>query len=110
MPLTVSFFLRSPTVRQVESLRLDHDGVKWLESAGYDIGYVSNAYVAIHPEVLQSQLYLSIGHDRTGPMPCAAMEQARDRGMSLMYWGGNFGLWQTRIESAQGVATGHMVG
>jgi hypothetical protein len=93
-------------------LRLDHSGVKWLEAAGYDVGYVSNAYAAVHPDILRrSRLYLSIGHDEYWPDALrAGMEQARDAGVHLMYWSGNTGLWQTRIEATQGVAIGRMVG
>lgn len=93
-------------------LRLDHAAVKWLEAAGFDVGYVSNVYVAAHPEVLQgSALYLSIGHDEYWPHALrAALEAARDRGMHLVFWSGNTGLWQTRIEPSGTNVLGRQVG
>lgn len=95
-----------------EFLRRDHDGVKWLESAGYDLGYVSNVYAALHPEMLlHSALYLSVGHDEYWPDTLrAGMENARDLGMGLFFMGGNVGLWQTRLAPSQGIEGARMIG
>lgn len=93
-------------------LRLDHYGVKWLEAAGFDIGYTTNAYVSVHPEILQTaKLYLSLGHDEYWTDRLRdALEAARDRGLHQIYWSGNTGLWQVRLEPSQGQAIGRMIG
>jgi hypothetical protein len=76
--------------------------VRFLEREGYDVTYTTNIAVHAAPESLQRHRgFLSVGHDEywTGRM-FDAMENARDSGVNLGFFGANMGYWQIRLEPA----------
>lgn len=79
---------------------------RWLESRGYDIAYVTNVDVDRSPDVaLGGRMFLSVGHDEywtTGERD--ALDRARDRGLSLGFFGADTGVYHVRY--APGTAGG----
>jgi hypothetical protein len=74
--------------------------LRFLEREGYDVAYTTNIAVHLEPGSLQKHRgFLSVGHDEywTGNM-FDAMENARDKGVNLGFFGANMGYWQIRLE------------
>lgn len=74
--------------------------VRWLEANGYDVSYTTG--VDTHrdgEELLEHQLFLSVGHDEywSGPQR-DNVEAARDAGVNLAFFSGNEMYWKTRWE------------
>ncbi len=73
--------------------------VRWLEHEGYDVTYITD--VDTHEDagrVLRGKGYLSVGHDEywTEQMRTNVI-QARDAGVSLGFFGGNYIYWGVRL-------------
>ncbi|WP_344092768.1 N,N-dimethylformamidase beta subunit family domain-containing protein [Microbacterium deminutum] len=74
--------------------------IRWLESNGYDVSYMSGPDVATRGSLLLShKAFLSVGHDEywSGDQR-ANVEAARDHGVNLAFFSGNEVFWKTRWE------------
>jgi len=76
--------------------------VRWLESQGYDVSYVTDVDMHTMPTVpLQHKAVLVAGHDEYWSLEVRnALEQARDAGVSLGFLSANIGYWRVRFESS----------
>jgi hypothetical protein len=74
--------------------------LRFIEREGYDVTYTSNIAVHITPECLRRhRAFLSVGHDEYWTREIFnAMQQARDGGVHLGFFGANMGYWQVRLE------------
>ena len=81
-------------------LTFEIDGIHWLERQGYDLSYMSSVDLHEHPQqLLQHPVYLSLGHDEYWTKEMReGVEQARDHGVSLGFFGANAIYWQMRFE------------
>jgi hypothetical protein len=74
----------------------------WLEQQGYDVAYTTD--IDTHSNgarLLKSKVFLTVGHDEYwSKQMYDAVENARDRGVSLAFLGGNTLYWQARFESS----------
>ncbi len=74
--------------------------IRWLESNGYDVSYLSGLDVATRSSLLTNhKTFLSVGHDEywSGDQR-ASVESARDHGVNLAFFSGNEVFWKTRWE------------
>lgn len=81
----------------------------WAEHEGYEIDVVSNADLAEHADLLNTDrynLYLSIGHDEywSGPMRDTVESFTADGGHAA-FLSGNTAFWQVRLEDGQPAKT-----
>jgi hypothetical protein len=76
--------------------------VRWLEMNGYDVTYTTD--VDVHRDgvrLLDHRGFLSIGHDEYWSAAMyQAVENARDHGVGLGFFGANAVYWQIRFESS----------
>jgi N,N-dimethylformamidase beta subunit-like protein len=81
-------------------LVFEANAIHWLERQGYDLSYMSNVDLHVHPKVLlQHHAYLSLGHDEYWTKEMRdAVENARDFGVGLAFLGANASYWQMRFE------------
>lgn len=79
---------------------VEHSMVRWLEKQGYDVAYVTNIDIDSSPELLEGrQLYLTAGHDEYWSLgERNALEDARDRGLSMAFFSGNNAYRRIRLE------------
>ena len=81
-----------PTVMEFGMLR-------WLEHEGYDVTYITD--VDTHEDigrVLRGKAFLSVGHDEYWSEEMRAnIVQARDAGVSLGFFGGNYIFWPGKL-------------
>ena len=79
---------------------VEHSMVRWLEKQGYDVAYVTNVDIDGTPELLEGrQLYLTAGHDEYWSLAERnALEDARDRGLSMAFFSGNNAYRRIRFE------------
>ena len=85
--------------------------VIWLEREGYDVSYQSNTDLEHTPaEVLDHTVYVLPAHDEYyGAGMRAALDQARDAGISLFSSGSNEVYWKVRFEPSPVSATAERV-
>jgi hypothetical protein len=78
----------------------EHNMVRWLESQGYDVTYVTNMDVQVNPSLLlEHKAYLSVGHDEYWSLEMRdAVEDARDAGINLGFFSANTAFWRVRFE------------
>jgi sugar lactone lactonase YvrE len=78
------------------------DFVRWLESQGFDLTYVTNLDFSRDSTTPQrAKVFLSIGHDEYWSLAERdGLEQARAAGVSQGYFTADEGLWQIRVEDA----------
>lgn len=73
--------------------------LRWLEHQGYDVTYITD--VDTHEDVgrlLRGKGYLSVGHDEYWTEQMRAnVIQARDEGVSLGFFGGNYIYWAVEL-------------
>jgi hypothetical protein len=76
--------------------------VRWLEQRGYDAGYVTNLELDADPALLdQRKLFLTVFHDEYWTVgERAALDQARDAGVSLLFLSANTGYWRVRYDAS----------
>jgi N,N-dimethylformamidase beta subunit-like protein/uncharacterized protein DUF4082/Big-like domain-containing protein len=76
--------------------------VRWLESNGYNVSYISSIDVERGSALLTNhKVVLSSGHDEYWSAgERAALQKARDAGVSLAAFTGNTSFWKTRWENA----------
>src|SRR6266403_2094669 len=88
--------------------------IRWLERSGYDVKYSTN--VDTHENsarLLQSKAFLSVGDDAHWSKPMYdGVQQARDAGVHLGFFGASAIFWQVRVEASplSGAADRVMVG
>ncbi|BBH21839.1 hypothetical protein Back11_31840 [Paenibacillus baekrokdamisoli] len=81
-------------------LFIEYPTVYWLESHGYDIGYVSNIDTHLSRVKWKPKGFLSIGHDEYYSRPMREyLENFRDNGIHMAFLGANSIYWQSRYES-----------
>ena len=93
-------------------LEWEIDFVRWLERNGYDVGYTTDLDTHQHGErLLAAKAFLAVGHDEYWSKAMRdAVEQARDAGVHLGFFGANDAYWQIRFApSAAGVPDRVMV-
>jgi hypothetical protein len=80
--------------------RFEHDFVRWAESRGFDLTYVTNLDVDRDPTLLLGQrLFLSLGHDEYWSHNARAnVEAALAAGVNAAFLSGNSVFWQIRLE------------
>jgi hypothetical protein len=74
--------------------------LRFVEREGYDVSYTSNIAVHTAPQRLrQHRAFLSIGHDEYWTREMYdALENARNHGVHMGFFGANMGYWQVRLE------------
>jgi hypothetical protein len=88
--------------------------IRWLERSGYDVKYSTD--VDTHENsarLLQSKAFLSVGEDAYWSKPMYdGVQQARDAGVHLGFFGASAVFWQVRFEASplSGAADRVMVG
>ncbi len=82
----------------------EYNMVRWLESQGYDVTYVTNVDVHSNPQLLQQhKVFLSVGHDEYWSMEQRNnVEQARNGNPSvnLAFFSANSCYWRIRFENS----------
>lgn len=94
-------------------LRWELGMIRFLERNGYDTGYCTNVDLHISPTILKrSKALLSVGHDEYWSRQMYdTVENARDQGVHLGFFGANAVYWQVRLEkSGKGVPNRTLVG
>jgi hypothetical protein len=78
----------------------EHNMVRWLESQGYDVTYITNMDVHTNAALLrQHKAYLSVGHDEYWSLQMRdGVEDARDAGVHLGFFSANSAYWRVRFE------------
>ncbi len=81
-------------------LLYEADAIHWMERQGYDLSYISDVDLHENPgQLLQHKAYLSLGHDEYWTKEMRdGVENARDKGVSLAFFGANASYWQMRFE------------
>ena len=81
----------------------DYAAISWLEQNGYDVAYISGVDTdRLGADYLKKyDAYISVGHDEywSGDQRYN-VEEARDSGVNLLFWGGNDLYWKTRWEAS----------
>jgi Domain of unknown function (DUF4082) len=83
-------------------LAWEYNMIRWLESQGYDISYVTNVDVHANPQLLrQHKVFLSVGHDEYWSLEGRQnVEQSRDAGVNLAFFSANSCYWRVRFENS----------
>ncbi|HEX9053620.1 MAG TPA: N,N-dimethylformamidase beta subunit family domain-containing protein [Gemmatimonadales bacterium] len=81
----------------------EYDFVRWAESRGFDLTYLTNLDLDRDPTLVQGQrLFLSVGHDEYWSHPARdAIVAALATGTSLAFFSANAIYWQIRLEPSQ---------
>ena len=81
-------------------MRYEYNMIRWLESQGYDVTYVTNLDVHENPaSLLQHKVFLSVGHDEYWSREIRdGVEGARDAGVNLGFFSANTAYWRVRFE------------
>jgi hypothetical protein len=74
--------------------------LRWLESQGYDITYITNMDVHTDAtQLLNHKVFLSVGHDEYWSQEMRdGIEAARDVGVNLGFFSANTAYWRVRFE------------
>ena len=83
--------------------------VRFLESEGYDVSYVSDVDVHRNPGLLRDyRVAISAGHDEYWSQTQRdAFEEAQDAGVNLVFLGSNICYWQIRYEDEESTIVGY---
>ena len=83
-------------------LRYEYYFIRWLERSGYDVSYSTN--LDTHQDsarLLNSKAFVSVGHDEYwSKQMYDSVEQARDAGVHLAFFGADTLSWQVRLEAS----------
>ena len=81
-------------------LRYEYQMLRWLESQGYDVTYISNVDVHVNPaRLLNHRVFLSAGHDEYWSLEMLnGVEAARDARVNLAFFSANTAYWRVRFE------------
>ena len=93
-------------------LRYEYNMIRWMESQGYDVSYVTNLDIHTNPGRLsQHKVLLDAGHNEYWSLEMRnAVENARDAGMHMAFFSANTAYWRVRFEpSTTGMANRVMV-
>ena len=86
-------------LRNAAPAAMEFDMLRWIEHNGYNVTYITD--VDTHEDVsrvLRGKAFLSIGHDEYWSENMRAnIVQARDAGVSLGFFGGNYIYWPTQF-------------
>jgi hypothetical protein len=85
--------------------------ITWLEMRGYDVAYVTNIDVDRAPELLHGRkMFLDVGHDEYWSAgERAALDRARDDGVSLGFFSANDAYWHVLLDPSSGGASRRIV-
>jgi Domain of unknown function (DUF4082)/Bacterial Ig-like domain (group 1) len=92
-------------------LRWEPYMVRWLESQGYDVSYVTNLDVHANPQLLQQhKVFLSVGHDEYWSLEERNnVENARNAGVNLAFFSANTCYWRVRFENGSNGGTNRVM-
>ncbi len=81
-------------------LTWEYDMLRFLEREGYDVSYSTDVDTHRRGDLLLNhRAFLSVGHDEYWSWDMRVnVERARDRGVSLGFFGANAAYWQIRLE------------
>ncbi len=82
----------------------EYNMLRWLESQGYDVSYITNIDFQTSSQILQGhKVFLSVGHDEYWSLEQRNLvEQARNSGVSLAFFSSNTAYWRVRFENSNG--------
>ncbi len=85
---------------EIYSLAGDVQSIRFFEKYGYDVTYATSIDIDRDPSILKGhKAFISVGHDEYWTRQMRLnIEQARDAGLNLAFFGGNDLYWQTRLE------------
>lgn len=94
------FLTNVQPARRTSSSGWEINLLRWLEREGYDVTYVTDVDTHADPNLLlPHQAFLVVGHDEYWSWKMRQhVEAARDRGVSLGFFGANICFWQIRFE------------
>ncbi|MBA3823543.1 MAG: hypothetical protein H0X24_06495 [Ktedonobacterales bacterium] len=74
--------------------------IRWMERSALDVAYTTDVDISEHPEqLLQHRVVIVMAHDEYWTKAMRdGMENARDHGVSLGFFGANAAYWQNRYE------------
>ncbi len=81
----------------------DYAAINWLEQNGYDVAYMSGVDTErLGADYLKKYgAFISVGHDEYWSADQRNnVEEARDAGVNLLFWGGNDIYWKTRWDTS----------
>jgi hypothetical protein len=83
-------------------LAWEYNMIRWLESQGYNVSYVTNVDVHANPQLLRShKVFLSVGHDEYWSLEGRQnVELSRDAGVNLAFFSANTCYWRVRFENS----------
>ncbi len=86
---------------EIYSLSADVQAIRFFEKYGYDVTYATSVDIDRDASILKGhRAFISIGHDEYWTRQMRLnVEQARDNGLNLAFFGGNDVYWQTRLEA-----------
>ncbi|MDQ2100808.1 MAG: hypothetical protein QQW96_24575 [Tychonema bourrellyi B0820] len=89
--------------RRTSSGGWEYNMVRWLEKEGYDVTYATNIDTHFNTRLLLShKAFLSVGHDEYWSRDMRDnIETARDKGVSIGFFGSNICYWQIRLEPSR---------
>ncbi|MGZ8565462.1 MAG: N,N-dimethylformamidase beta subunit family domain-containing protein [Actinomycetota bacterium] len=78
----------------------EYNMIRWLEREGYDVTYVTDLDTHEDPTLaLRAEVFLSVGHDEYWSNEMRTnVENARDQGVDLGFFGANYSYWVVRFE------------
>ncbi|AKU92939.1 N,N-dimethylformamidase beta subunit family domain-containing protein [Vulgatibacter incomptus] len=91
-----------------EVLRWEVHFARFMERYGYDVSYTTNLDVSSAGlgRLSKGQAFLSVGHDEYWTLAERdAIEAARDRGVSTLFFGANTGYWKIRLEDSRTIVS-----
>jgi hypothetical protein len=85
-------------------LAWEHNMIRWLESQGYNVSYVTNVDIHANPNLLQQhKVFLSVGHDEYWSLE--EFNSVQTSSVNKAFFSGNSVYWRVRFEnSSTGVA------
>jgi len=85
-------------------LKFDYPLVRFLEKNNYDVSYISDIDLHEDAKILDGyKVFISSGHDEYWSYDMRKnLEKARDKGLNLIFSGGNTAYWQIRFEDSTG--------
>jgi hypothetical protein len=85
----------------IDRIRQDFETVAFLERDGYDVTYATSVDLDRDPNLLaHHRIFISVGHDEYWSRDMRdRVEGARDRGMGIVFLGGNDVYWQVRYRA-----------
>lgn len=80
-------------------LAWEYNMVRWLESQGYDVSYVTNVDIHANPNLLQQhKVFLSVGHDEYWSLE--EFNSVQSSSINKGFFSGNSVYWRVRFENS----------